>query len=420
MDLLGGYDSNSSSDDDNDNDNDDKDNSTDHHHHHHHVSPPPPPPKKPNKKGKKLLKLQAVLPEHIWNQLSNAHDAMDSDDEEQDKQNKSVQMQRRNEKAASSTGTSSNPTTSSSAKDPDLWNLLQSLPKSKSNSNSNSNSILSKEKTTILGGQENDDDDDDQQESESKSTSHQHQPLGAAFLTSTVTTVRKKKKSHIQVRDIHANNATAAVPLVETVAVDAPPRTPLVETVAVDTPPRLPPPPRSVPVQSIAPRVRTAAPAVNRSYTAAAAPYPSSNVSPYANTAASYSNYPTTANQQQQPSASKKHSRKRQMEQMLRSGQTANIDFDAQLQGQAPNDYVPQSNDNASYQSHGLRVVPTQRYDTSSGLQASTQITGKQKSKHQLNSLLANAASLDSQRMRNPNSQNTNSHRATAKRKYGW
>jgi hypothetical protein len=51
---------------------------------------------------------------------------------------------------------------------------------------------------------------------------------------------------------------------------------------------------------------------------------------------------------------------------------------------------------------------------------ASTDISGKQRGKHQLNALLASAASLESQLARNPTSQKMSSHCATAKRKYGW
>jgi hypothetical protein len=114
------------------------------------------------------------------------------------------------------------------------------------------------------------------------------------------------------------------------------------------------------------------------------------------------------------------------MEQLLRSGTTnfADIEGDIQLQGEDPAQYIP-AEQHENYQSHGLRVVPTSRYEVGTGINtASTDITGKQRSKHQLNSLLASAASLESQRMRNPASGSSNSaatsHRASAKRKYGW
>ena len=72
MDLLGGYDSNSDS----------------------SQEETPAVPKKAklsapaiSKKGKRLLKLQAVLPEHIWNQLSGGAQAdgeLDSEEEEEE------------------------------------------------------------------------------------------------------------------------------------------------------------------------------------------------------------------------------------------------------------------------------------------------------------------------------------------------
>ena len=113
------------------------------------------------------------------------------------------------------------------------------------------------------------------------------------------------------------------------------------------------------------------------------------------------------------------------MERLLRSGNTnfAEFEGDVQLQGEDPTQYLP-AKQHENYQSHGLRAVPTSRYEVGSGVSASTEITGKQRSKHQLHSLLlASAASLESQRMRNPASSACgagNPHRATAKRKYGW
>jgi hypothetical protein len=70
---------------------------------------------------------------------------------------------------------------------------------------------------------------------------------------------------------------------------------------------------------------------------------------------------------------------------------------------------------------HGIRVVPTTHFNPGAGMTAvSTEISGKHRGKHQPNALLASAASLESQRARNPTSQKMSSHRATAKRKYGW
>ena len=88
MDLLGGYDSNSDSDAE-------------------PIAPAPQPPVMPNKsiamedkkkksnlkRGKKLLKLSSVLPEHIWNQLSKGGPQEDSDEEEDDKTKERKQPQ---------------------------------------------------------------------------------------------------------------------------------------------------------------------------------------------------------------------------------------------------------------------------------------------------------------------------------------
>ena len=80
---------------------------------------------------------------------------------------------------------------------------------------------------------------------------------------------------------------------------------------------------------------------------------------------------------------------------------------------------MPQDQQTSSYQSHGVRVVPTTQYNVGTGSSAaSINISGKQRGKNQMNALLASAASLESQRARMPQSQQT--HRANARSKYGW
>jgi hypothetical protein len=120
-------------------------------------------------------------------------------------------------------------------------------------------------------------------------------------------------------------------------------------------------------------------------------------------------------------------SRKRQMEQMLRAGKIHEFQGDYELEG-AANVYEHSEYDSVpTYQGHGLRMVPTTSYNVSTGTTiASTEISGRQRNKHQLNSLLANAASLEARRMQNPHLGSGPSggsgatHRASAKRKYGW
>jgi hypothetical protein len=111
------------------------------------------------------------------------------------------------------------------------------------------------------------------------------------------------------------------------------------------------------------------------------------------------------------------------MEQMLRAGNLQGLSTGdvIELEG-ASNVYQPMDTNAAAAETHhGIRVVPTTHYNPGAGMSAaSTDISGKQRGKHQLNSLLASAASLESQRLQNPTTQKMSSHRATAKRKYGW
>jgi hypothetical protein len=382
MDLLGGYDSNSDSDNEG-------------------VTPPsvpqkPPPSaskKKPvsakmkepsNRKGKKLLKLQAFLPVHIWNQLSNG-DAQQDSDEEDEERNPNHKTQRK-------------PLTTNAPRQPgdtaDMTNLLLALPKSKSGTGLLGNrSILGQDSssTTI--------------KAPSASSS-----LGSAFVTSTVETVRTKKSVPTVVKDIHDSIEHPTTEAVnddadeETYSEEEAPKPPAssLPPVATSMPsvprPRVPPP-------SSTSRARMAAPVIASRY--------------------QQPSYPThsAAQQhlQQNPSTNNtKKSRKRQMEQMLRQGNLAGVSSDVHLHGQDNVYEVPQDQQQASNQSQGVRVVPTSQYNVGMGTTAaSIAISGKQRGKNQMNSLLASAASLESQRARNPQTQQ-NVHRTNAKSKYGW
>jgi hypothetical protein len=79
-------------------------------------------PSKPNKRGKKLLKLQAVLPEHIWHQLSVGTALEDTEDGEP------APSATKKKSIANSTRATACST------DLGLSNLLQELPKSKKSS----------------------------------------------------------------------------------------------------------------------------------------------------------------------------------------------------------------------------------------------------------------------------------------------
>jgi hypothetical protein len=122
------------------------------------------------------------------------------------------------------------------------------------------------------------------------------------------------------------------------------------------------------------------------------------------------------------------------MEQMLRAGRLDQVQGDHELSGvshvyhQDADLHAGSAAMSSSSSGVGVRVVPTGAYDSSLGKTAvTTDVTSRQKTSNQLNSLLANAASLESHRAQNPQYHlmggargKSGSHRATAKRKYGW
>lgn len=410
MDLLGGYDSNSDSDDGPA----------------EPVAPPPSQPptvpknsipstksttnaddkkKKANlKRGKKLLKLSSVLPEHIWNQLSKGggpQEDSDDDDDDDDKEGKKKkeEKERRQSQKKRLPGDKS-----------DLTTLLELLPKSKTGNSllGKSSSILGEDSSsTIIKGS-----------SQKNASDTAKDGLGSAFLSSTVEVVRTKKSTGGVVRDIHK-------PVVETVDDEDEENdddedddnnnvyqeakkskvSPQVAT-SFSSVPR----PRVTPAPSY--QSRTAAPPV-------ASRYPPPPPPSYPVHAAGSASIPSYTQQQQQPQRSNKKSRKRQMEQMLRQGNLDGVTSDVHLEGQDNVYQMPQDQQTSSYQSHGVRVVPTVQYNVGSGSSAASMgISGKQRGKNQMNSLLASAASLESQRARVPQKQST--HRANARTKYGW
>eukprot|EP00980_Cylindrotheca_fusiformis_P026089 scaffold15311_cov136-Cylindrotheca_fusiformis.AAC.11 len=373
MDLLGGYDSNSDSDSE-------KNETTTQNKQSQSTTtsktapnvPPVTKSARPNRKGKKLLKLQSVLPDHIWNQLSNGN-AQQPDSDEDDEEAAMQTTKKAAPKAKRQPGDND-----------DLTNLLDALPKSKIGSSFLGNrSILGQDSnsTTI-------------QPSSSSSPS-----LGSAFVTSTVETVRTKKTGPSVVRDIHGHSK----PSVETERDnDNDEKDPSPQRTFAEPLRRNPAPP------SATARMRTAAPVVAARYQQPSYPVPQA----------------APQQQQQYPVAStnSKKSRKRQMEQMLREGNLDGVSSDVHLHGQDNVYEVPQDQQQHSTQaqSHGVRVVPTSQYVPGMGTTASTiKISGKQRGKNQVNALLASAASLEAQRARNPLPQQ-NTHRANAKRKYGW
>jgi hypothetical protein len=363
---------------------------------------------KDKKRGKKILKLAAVLPEHIWNQLTagNAAGEDDGDDSEDDnKRGKDTRVETQN------TAKPAKSIQQKASQDSGLQSLLNELPKSKS-------TVLSQPPNILGQNIENDAEDNTTEETPANNTPHESSSLGFAFLTSTVETTRRKRNAQDNVENIHAKKE----PPSSAPTKKAPPVATASSSLAYAS---LPSRPQAVPrptASRVAP-LRPAAPMPTNSHHlgAAAAPFATHQQHPnasYATSQQTFSSRPAHA-----ISGKKKQSRKRQMEQMLRAGNIHEFEGDHEIEGTA-HTYTPDVETGPTYQAHGVRVVPTTSYNVGAGTTvATTDISGRQRTKHQLNSLLASAASLESHRLNNPHLTGTGrgtTHRASAKRKYGW
>lgn len=412
---------------------------------------------KAKKRGKKLLKLSAVLPEHIWNQLSGASGIAssaalsssgeaDDDSDDDDNYHPGRKGKQQTPTVAAATAKNVLPTKASvTATDSGLLGLLQALPKSKSAAYSSApSSILS---------------DDDPAEprpprvAEEPQRVEQASPtaspplasysnsLGAAFMTSTVVTTKRNRTGPIasHVRDIHnPNSAKETAPSSQTrkdtaneAASAARPATstPSLASAPSFTSSRQPlPRPSASRTSTLPPRPGAAAPATAYRPPSRNDVPPPPHSRPQSTSAAADAIAGTGGG----VGRGRKQSRKRQMEALLRAGRLGEIQEDHRLEASS-HVYVPAdaTGGGGGGASHGVRVVPTTSYDVGTGgTTAGTDITGRQKNKHQLNSLLASAASLEAHRVHNPHlgagsggagaAGGAGSQRASAKRKYGW
>jgi hypothetical protein len=437
---------------------------------------------KGKKKGSRILSLAAVLPQHILDQLTKATSSSsggggnngyyddDSDDDDDDDYFRPPPPKA---KPGSSTVSSTNSMSSSTtpkilhSKDPELTSFLAELKATKSSS------------TKTKQNNNNNNHREDASSSDNTSSAPPKTVLGAAFITSTVeTTIVRKTKQQPIVRNVHGGESrsatqsaavTTSVPTAEPFTTHTKmhlPPTQSLETVMKatkdytiqeseddndkndddrnedeeqDGAPEFPSPSAPPPASSgthrpmmmmMMPRAVRAAPSLAPSVAVRATP--STTYSYASSTSAPSAPYPPpqAQQQQQQPIQSKK-ARRRQLEQMLRAGNTAGITGDIQLEGQAPDQYLPEEQTYQAPASHGVRVVPVSMYGSAGATTTGADISGKQRSKHQLNALMANAASLEHQRARAPfssssqqgpssSSSSGTTHRANAKRKYGW
>ena len=388
--------------------------------------------------GKKLLKLSAVLPEYILNQLhlsgggglkennnrdSDSDSSVDNEDEKPFSQSKTT----------ASTAKSSD----SYSIDEGITGLLSELSKTRS-----TRPLKNQSATKILGN------DELIQSSKGAKVSDAitSEPLGAAFLTTTIETTKRTRKEPTKVRSIHENlheSKIGALPK-DSESYETGHHTKLQRATSTNvsnhsTSITRPSTSGNAPLirAKATSSMRSAAPPVSIQsthsvYTPVVSRH-STDVNGYEeiydlehqdNKKVNPSSFKTTSKKKKQLS------RKRQMEQMLRSGKLNEVQGDLELEGGS---HVYQhGGDNVSFSmskisdSAGVRVVPTGSYNASTGATAmSTDVTSRQKHSNQLNSLLANAASLESHRAQNPQfflngKGKGGSHRATAKRKYGW
>ena len=357
-----------------------------------------------SKRGKRILSLGAVLPPEIFDRLTKPADADDSSTSSfeggDDKRSCSKKRKRKNE---------------NNGKDDDIAfdrNLLHN--NSSGTDRTELTSFLSELRSTPMEKRDGSD-------AAKISQQNKSQKLGMAFMSYTET-----KHSSNEVVDVHAVTLSAPKP---------PPST------AKD--PNLQKKNATAPSLSFS-RISTAAPVVN-------APPPSqsyNNIPEYyvpqetQQTRTSVQSDTTHANNYN-PSNSFAKSRKqrREEERALRSGAVFhNSMATTEIHQPSPTEFAPTAHAAAiasraaryrgvgSGGGGGGAVNNISMYDPQAGTDVSGQgITGKHRSKHQINSLMANAISLEAHRAAESElarlgggQKGGTSSRADAKRKYGW
>lgn len=350
-----------------------------------------------SKRGKKLVSLHAVLPPHILQQLTNDGNAnqSDSDDDDQQEQNHKPHSA----KSTNNTQTHNKPLKRGA--DHGLTSLLTELGSvGKTSANANANpkqgqNFKAKEK------------------------------MGQAFLQTQTTTTRTKSNEenvnvnvhvHTPVLDIHAQTHVETVQETDDEHCI---HTTEVKSTALRR--KTPAPPRT------RPRLQTQVPRPNmfpgRPITA---PPQYDGRSTIEKPPDHHANYSGIDEPQDQAHAAvddrttRKRSRK-EMERALRSGNMSAVDghgnvqtFDAQQHVYMPED----SATTAPNQGTGVRVAPVAMYDTKAGKDVlGANVSGKARGKNQINYLMASAAAFEANQAQQAKAK---SHRASAKRKYGW
>ena len=337
----------------------------------------PPPTTRENIKGKKILSLQAVLPAHILAQLTQSQvrggGGDDDDDEEEDEW--TPNHHRKPDPSIQKSGTDA-------GIDSFLSDLHQSAPAAT--------------KPVLVSNSAG---------SNSAKHNSSSSKLGAAFLsTVTTTTTSHGADATNAVRDIHGESTSSVLQEKKEE-----------QQKEMESKGAMKPPPAVKPFLNSVPRPSRATPASARtSITAAATP-------PSRETEESSTPRAMAASNNNNPKR-----RRQEMERLLRQGQ-----WDAALSPSAatsatvlemdqPKVFQPTDGAAQNVDTMGLvRMAATSMYDPSQGQAVVGKDAGR--GKNQINHLLASAANLELARARGMAAKpGQNSHRANAKRKYGW
>lgn len=332
---------------------------------------------KTSRRGKRIVSLHAVLPTHILDQLekSTATGNVDSDDDDDDDALPAHQAPKQDGKRHAVVG-----------KDEGLSSFLSDLKSAPT--------------STFLGKSNNVADE----------KSAPSQPLGHAFTTTTSVTTSRSNEGN-KVLDVHAKKP--AEPRVSTVTEKlSQVAQPAVSRSVAAAPPV--PRPSSVSV----PR-----PGMNRPLVSAnvAPPPPPPAAGQVAMQQTAYYKPEQEEEPKVDPRLAKKRSRK-EMEKALRSGNMSALEdiSDMTTLEAEGSVYVPQEETYAVPSSGAVRMTSVRMYDPKAGSDVvQSDVSGKQRGKHQINQLLASAASLELQRARAVGG-GAKPKRADAKRKYGW
>jgi hypothetical protein len=322
---------------------------------------------KTSRRGKRIVSLHAVLPTHILDQLekSTTRGDLDSDDDALPEQPKY------DGKRHAVVG-----------KDEGLSSFLSDLRSAPS--------------ATFLGGNV---------EAEDKKSAPS-QPLGHAFTTTTSVTLSRSNGDN-KVLDVHATKPETRVSTVTKKQSEVVKPAESRSFAAVTAVPR--------------PSVSVPRPGTNRPIALAktAPPQP-----PAAGQVPMQQSAYYKPDQDEEPKVDPRRAKKRsrkEMEKALRSGNLSALESSDMTTLEAEGSvYVPQEETYAVPSSGAVRMTSVRMYDPKAGSDVvQSDVTGKQRGKHQINQLLASAASLELQRARAVGG-GAKPKRADAKRKYGW